>query len=276
MKRLAVFAALLGLLHPETAQATHNGPQANALADRFEIHVWADHEFVPTLHQPRLPIREMRKVTVAPYARHLTSGAGWTDGDREGYGCAFMHLIEKGDGLNPVSVGRVTFKLPKDAAGYAAIVDKFMDEGERNVGGSLEPVKDVENEKDDHAKVGGCAGLNLNPSYGNLVGARGLVPILEFLGPGGRVLETRSYVKRAASPGHLFKIAKASSQRIVVVGYQDRVPVIAIYYDALNGGTVRCIQGCPTSTVESPKKKKCKRFPPGPKRRRCRRHRKGD
>jgi hypothetical protein len=170
-----------------------------------------------------------RLVGVFPYIRDLPSGAHWTAGDRNAYGCAYMFLL---DARNQV-VGRVTFAALEQSGSYVRVNDRYMAESSdpgwefsRDYGGSLYTVQPT------RENLNGCA--RAAESYGPPV--PGPIPVIKFITTRGDVLETRDYAKvyESTTRGHNFRIVERTPDSVTVVAYEDRVPVMAVYYDRLS------------------------------------------
>jgi hypothetical protein len=169
-----------------------------------------------------------RRVGVFPYLRHLTQydpDAAWIDGDRVGYGCAYMFLVDDGE-----IVGRVTFttwRPPVDGNPYAYVNDRYMVEGGRFYDGSPTPPGT--------RQVPGHECPDPAQAYEPLKGSPGPRPIIRFSDTtDGHALEVRDYKRVTTSPGHQFKIASAGPNRVIVVAYQHRFPVMVVYYRRLS------------------------------------------
>lgn len=158
----------------------------------------------------------------AVYQRSLPSGAGWRDGDRVGYACAWMFLEYEGEW-----VGRTTFvKVP--GATYAKVNDRGMVEGQITFDGRKVDVKQT-------AKVGFCKTL-VSQDYVAYTGPDER-PVIQFWTPGNpEPLETRDYRNTVVGNGIKFRLFSATSQRVTVVAYENNLPVIVVYYDALGEG----------------------------------------
>jgi len=151
------------------------------------------------------------------YRYNLPSGAGWLDGDRVAYRCAFMFLQSGGE-----LVFRVTFTR---IAEYAVINDTYMHEGVRNFDGSPNP-------------SGGQTDFCPEPAeaYVPLEGDPGPLPVITIADIStGLPLEIRNYANvEEVGPGVQFKIQSATPDRVTVLLYQDGLPVTAVYYDRLS------------------------------------------
>lgn len=152
----------------------------------------------------------------ADYDRTLDVRTGWTDGDRQGYRCAYMFLLHRGR-----VAGRVTFTQVRDAAAYSVVNDKFMVEGMRFFDGTVDPTP---NQHDD------CPAPD--QEYESYTGPDQR-PVVTYSGPRG-VLETRSYPDIVAGAGVIFRQVESTSRRVTVVAYKNGLPVIVVYYDALD------------------------------------------
>lgn len=182
----------------------------------------------------------------ATYHRDLSNGYGWTDGDRAGYKCATMFLVELDpldpDPLDDPVVGRVVFTRITGAA-YAAVNDQSMVEGSRHFDGT--PIIPLSN-----AYQIECPAPDAE--YTPLVDPVDDRPIISFTAPGG-VLEERKYPLIEANnvifqqgtkiEGPFTVVDGAGNtstvyDRIPVVAYSlidgAWVPVIAVYYDSLS------------------------------------------
>ncbi len=180
-----------------------------------------------------------------PYIRNLPSGAIWVDGDRKAYTCAYGFL-EYGD-----AVGRFTFVALDDVSGaaYSIVNDKFMLEGVRYFDGSLAPPGTVQT-----GKKASCP----TAEYENLPPRGHQLPIVTFEDKGtGKVLEVRDYNAVGFDTRHTARLVAhgtgsqcrrtsvqpdakgdtswSAEECYTVLLYQDNVPVVAVYYDALVG-----------------------------------------
>jgi hypothetical protein len=177
-----------------------------------------------------------RKVGTFPYLRRLTEfdpDAGWIDGDRVAYRCGYTFLVDGGE-----IVARVTFTTWTDAQGYAVINDRYMEEGQRFFDGSPAP-PGTRQVPDSECPV---------PSERYAVGVPdGPVPRITFSDASdGHTVEVRDYTNlskrgpgswccgETADPGHAFRIASATPDRVTVVMYQNERPVAVVYYDRLS------------------------------------------
>lgn len=161
---------------------------------------------------------------VAPYDRTLSPGVGWTDGDRAGYRCAYMFLLRNGR-----PVGRATFIRIDGAAAYTMVNDDRMQEGARYFDGTLAPA-------DAPKELKQCpqATEAYEPYHGP-----DQRPVITFEAKlGGAVLETRDYRNTIAGPGVTFRQVLDTPSRATVVGYQDGLPAVVVYYDRLVSAVV--------------------------------------
>ena len=199
MRRIAVVAAMVGVLVAPIAAPVH----ALASHPQFSIMASAEGTKVKFLYLFDLPAPE----------------AGWVAGHRVGYGCAYMFL-RVGEEL----IGRVTFTRIE----YTKINDKYMDEAARYYDGSVYTGSDHQ--------------LNDCPPptepYVEAEGRIGPLPLMTFSDAStGETLEIRDYRKveqSGSGPGWKFQIVSARPQRVTVLAYQDREPILAIYYDRLS------------------------------------------
>lgn len=156
---------------------------------------------------------------VAPYERTLSPGVGWTDGDRMGYRCAYGHLLRNGQ-----PVGRFTFVAIPDAATYASVKDRYMDEGARFYDGTVNPNPEIKELRD-------CP--QTSQSYEPFTGDER--PTIRFRQGSSVTLETRNYKTTEALSGVTFQQVSRTNKQIVVVAYFNTLPIYAIYYDVLPG-----------------------------------------
>lgn len=186
----------------------------------------------------------------APYVRWLpyTEGVGWTDGDKSGYRCAYMHLYRNGD-PNDI-VGRVTFSRPVDQA-YGKVNDSKMLEGqtsERAYDGGLDWTSQAECPDPDE---------DYKPLPLNTADQR---PIIRYVDSAGNLLEDRSYTNTTGEAieagtlifreaGHITKAFTDTGgistcddyctvyERFKVIAYElhdgEWLPAMTMYYDIL-------------------------------------------
>jgi hypothetical protein len=147
------------------------------------------------------------------------AAAGWTAGDRVGYGCAYAFL-QSGGRL----VARVTFTHIE----YVKINDKYMEEGVRYYDGTLYTGT--------HHQLNDCP--RATKPYVDVSGPIGPTPVVTFAdASSGAILEVRDYSAVTQNDGGVpwqFQIVSATPDRVTVVGYQSGEPVLAIYYDRLS------------------------------------------
>lgn len=186
----------------------------------------------------------------AEYLRWLpyTEGVGWTDGDKSGYRCAYMHLYRNGD-PNDI-VGRVTFSRPVDQA-YGKVNDSKMLEGQtsnRAYDGGLDWTSQAECPDPDE---------DYTPLPLNTADQR---PIIKYYDSAGNLLEDRSYTNTTGEAiedgtlifreaGHITKsftdtggISSCDDyctvyERFKVIAYElhdgEWLPAMTMYYDIL-------------------------------------------
>lgn len=184
----------------------------------------------------------------APYDRQLTqydSDLGWISGDRVGYTCAWTFLEYNGD-----KVAQVGFvRLPQ--ADYVVVNDKHMlesNEGLTNVygwGGGLRQQQSLARKSTPKSAV--CPPV-LEP-YEAASGPIGPLPRIEFSdAKDGHTLEVRNYAnsilnQAGRGPRWEFQIVQASAQRVTVIGYQNGVPELAVYYETLSSAVTMTSNG---------------------------------
>ncbi|MEX0700423.1 MAG: hypothetical protein WD651_12560 [Acidimicrobiia bacterium] len=181
-----------------------------------------------------------RQLWNAPYLESLpfTSGVGWTDGERVGYDCAWMFLLRNGQ-----VVGRATFLTLDGEQGYGRINDQSMTEKSRYYDGTV---------SSSGTNLSPCPDLDQAYEPSNAPDER---PTLRFVA-GGDLLEVRDYKKTVAlSPGVTFDQVSVNNvpfddwdprqqtshrvySRIVVIGRENGLPVVVVYYDSLDPSVV--------------------------------------
>jgi hypothetical protein len=185
-----------------------------------------------------------RRVTNAPYLYSLPHpDASWVGGDRVGYRCAYMFLEYRG-----TFVGRVTFTTVNlGSSEYTVINDQYMDEGAYFYNGTPAPPATTQTRE-----PGDCRGADQSytPLPASEVGdLTPPLPVIQFVdATTGALLESRDYTRmrldEAGSgndgdahsyPGHTFRIVDAKPNQVIVVGYQDLIPVVVIYYELMRG-----------------------------------------
>lgn len=164
------------------------------------------------------------------YTLPYTPNTGWADGNRDGYKCAYGILM-----WNDQPVGRVTFSRVSGAATYTIINDQGMpDRGDtlRHYDtGSLFPQPVTQGECPPPIEA-------YEPSL-----EPGQLPVIDYIGPGGELLERRDYrnvgITDPISDGRLkFRLTSVSAERATVVAYWENNPFVVIYYDAPYGADV--------------------------------------
>jgi hypothetical protein len=173
-----------------------------------------------------------RRVGTFRYERHLTTPtldapAGWLDGDRVAYRCAYAFLEYRGH-----LVGRATFTRidPPDGDPYVRLNDAYMREGVRNYDGTLTR---------NTSSSSSCPAPSR--SYDRLAGDPGPRPAVRFQ-HGPHTIDVRDFgdssdVGRVGA-GHDFGIVLVTADRVEIVAYQDGVPALAIYYERLLGDSI--------------------------------------
>jgi hypothetical protein len=161
----------------------------------------------------------------ADYFRNLpySPSTGWTDGDRAGYRCFYSFLL-----LDNQVVGRVTFTRVEEAASYAMVNDRYMEEGIRFYDGTLAPANGPR-------ELGECPDPTQAYSPSNGSDQR---PTITYSTTGGALLEVRNYKKTVALNGITFQQVESTDQRVTVVAYKDNLPAIVIYYESMVPGVV--------------------------------------
>jgi hypothetical protein len=164
-----------------------------------------------------------RTVGTFPYDMTLNAfdpDAGWIEGDRVGYRCAYTFLVDDGE-----IVARVTFTKPYKARKYVVLNDKFMHEGERYYDGGWAGVQQVPDDE--------CPWPT--EPYKKLRGRPGPRPVIQFLHAGdNHVVEVRNYNNLKRNRHNRFRIFSATPDRVTVVAYRDRWPVMVVYYERLS------------------------------------------
>jgi hypothetical protein len=191
---------------------TTTGPLPNPTGDKYDFFV--------NVHQ-------VGRAWTAPYFYNLpyTPDTGWADGNRDGYKCAYGILLWDGE-----PVGRVTFTRVAGAAAYTIINDQGMpDRGDtlRHYDtGSLFPRPVTQGE---------CPPPDDDVDYVPST-LPGQLPVIDYLGPNGELLERRDYRKIVIEDPRLkFRLVSVSAERVTVVAYWENNPFVVVYYDAPYG-----------------------------------------
>lgn len=199
---------------PSTTTTT--GPLPSPTGDNYEIFVTVDGEGA---------------IWTAPYYRTLpySPNTGWFDGNRDGYKCAFGIL---GWNLNTASklddpAGRFTFTRINGVA-YARVNDRRMpDSGptlRHYATGLLTPAPVTQGECPPPTET-----YTPNTEPGQL-------PVIDYLGPQGQLLERRDYRKLdddGPLPAELkFRLHSIDPLRVTVIAYWENNPIVVVYYDA--------------------------------------------
>jgi hypothetical protein len=163
----------------------------------------------------------------APYVRELsyTPNTGWLDGDRIGYGCAYMFLQRDGR-----IVGRVSF-VQVPGTTYVKVNDRYMDEGVRFFDGSLTSAGTRQ-----AYHVSFCDTI-VDQAYEEFTGPDER-PTIRYIGTDGALLEVRDYKTTVAGQGVKFRQVLATPNRVTVVAYENDLPVIVVYYESLHPSVV--------------------------------------
>jgi hypothetical protein len=179
-----------------------------------------------------------RRVTNAPYLYALRHPeATWVGGDRLGYRCAYMFLEYQG-----AVVGRVTFTTQGlGSAAYTVINDQYMDEGAYFYDGTPTLAGTTQTGEPGNCRAADQSYTPLPASEaGDLTPP---LPVIQFTDAStGVLLESRDYARMRVDldgndgdanthPGHTFRIVEATATKVTVVGYQDLMPVVVIYYE---------------------------------------------
>jgi hypothetical protein len=222
-----LLVALLALL---TLATFTSGPSALATGKQYGFDI--------------LVSANQRRVVNAPYLYSLPHpDATWVGGDRLGYRCAYMFLEYHG-----TFVGRVTFTTNNlGSSAYTVINDRYMDEGAYFYDGSPAPEGTRETSPPGDCRPADEAYIPLPASEaGDLTPP---LPVIQFAdAKTGALLESRDYTRvridesgsgndgdANSQPGHTFRIVAATPTQVTVVGYQDLVPVVVIYYELMPG-----------------------------------------
>jgi hypothetical protein len=183
-----------------------------------------------------------RRVTNAPYLYSLRHPeATWVGGDRLGYRCAYMFLQYEGE-----FVGRVTFTTQDlGSSAYTVINDQYMDEGAYFYDGTPAPPSTTQTGGPGECRAADQAYTALPSSEAGDLSPP--LPIIQFKdSSSGALLESRDYTRMHVDtdandgdantqPGHTFRIVEATPTKVTVVGYQNLLPVVVIYYELMPG-----------------------------------------
>ncbi len=187
----------------------------------------------------------------APYIGTGKEGSGalpyvadsrWIEGDRIAYRCAYGFLTRNGE-----VIGRFTFVR---ASGYSFINDRYMQEGLRFWDGSSQNGTGNSKSRAQAYNHNWCDTI-LSQEY--VPDTRpGQLPRVVFW-QGGEVVEIRDYRTVSAASGIKFRVTDVTgpftsddgggrsvqvSNRVTVVAYENDLPVVVVYYDALGSGQV--------------------------------------
>lgn len=156
-----------------------------------------------------------------------TDGATWLDGDREGYRCAYGFITgPDGDTIQ----GRFAFVRPADQA-YGKVNDKYMDEAERYIDGSLYTGGGMEITEEN------CTDLRSSIDYTGTCRDVDERPRVAFFDAAGNVLDIRDYSNTNAN-NVIFNLHSFDGERATVIACEDGLLGMIVYYDALYGGQV--------------------------------------
>jgi hypothetical protein len=192
---------------------------------------------------PAPKLQDPRAVGTFRYQRHLATptldaAAGWVDGDRKGYQCAYTFLAYRG-----FIVGRATYSYldPPGDGNEPRILDRFMDEGARNYDGTLNTYDVPAGGGEAQPAPGRSCPFPLEKAYDPLTGDPGPKPVVTFQ-HGPHTIEVRDHADAAdidnVGPGHKFSIVSESNERIEVIAFQDGSPVLAIHYDLMTTAVI--------------------------------------
>jgi hypothetical protein len=200
---------------------TTTGPLPNPSGSRYD--------FMVNVH-------EVGQAWVAEYYLDLpyTDGVGWAYGNRDGYKCMYGPLL-----WNGIPVGRFRVAAVPEAESYVIINDRYMPDRGPLLRHYDTGLLGSESEPPDTVLQGECPPPDLayEPSA-----APGQLPVIDYLGPNGELLERRDY-RKLDDDGPLdsrlkFRLVSSSAQVVIVVAYWENQPFAVVYYDAPYGGGV--------------------------------------
>ena len=156
-----------------------------------------------------------------------TDGATWIHGDREGYRCGYGFVTgPDGDTIQ----GRFAFVRPPDQA-YGKVNDKYMNEGERYLDGSLYTGGGMEITEEN------CIDVRSPIDYTGACRDVDERPRVAFFDAAGNVLDIRDYSNTSAN-NVVFNLHSFDGERVTMIACEDGLLGMIVYYDALYGGQV--------------------------------------
>lgn len=236
---LATCMSVLALtfVGPGVASAEHEGSGFFNIILESNIHDGK----APKLQDPRL-VAEFNYVRQL-HTPGLDAPAGWTDGDRKAYSCAYGFLIYRG-----WIVGRVTYSYvdPPGDGNEPRIIDRSMHEGIRHwATGALDGNPDPE-QMEPATSCPGAAGPSgqfpkLTEAYER--------PLSVTFQHGPHTLEVRDFVGgegfglggpdvQRLEKGTAFRLGIVTDDRVEIIAYQDGVSVLRIVYELMAPGWV--------------------------------------
>jgi hypothetical protein len=231
-------ALTLTFFGPGVASADHDGSGFFNIILLSNIH-----------DDPADKLQDPRLVAEFNYVRELqTPGldapAGWTDGDRKAYSCAYGFLVYRG-----WIVGRVTYSYidPPGDGNQPRIVDRSMHEGIRHwATGAL----DGNPEPEQMEPATSCPGpAGTSDQFPTLAGMPNEAPPSVTFQHGPHVIEVRDFVGgegfglggpdvQRLDAGSTFRLGLVTEARAEIIAYQAGVPVLQILYELMAPGWV--------------------------------------
>lgn len=229
----AIGAALLLLLVGGSAQADHQG------GNEFKFMLAIDED--SDGHAENFALDDIYKRDLTGLVPTLDAAAGWVDGDRQGYTCAYAFLKYR-----DTIVGRVTvrkFKDPVDPRNaYIELQDKFMHEGALNFDGTV-PTEDVTSGGGEAAADDGlsCDTGDVGPGGAAKEGYEPLTgepefPVITYQ-HGPHAIEVRDFADPedfdVEDSTIVYDLVSATPTQVIVLAYQDNgdLPLASIYYE---------------------------------------------
>jgi hypothetical protein len=178
-------------------------------------------------------VHEVGQAWVAEYYLNLpyTDDVGWGYGNRDGYKCMYGILLWDDD-----PVGRFRVAAVPEAQSYTIINDRKMPDRGPLLRHYDTGLLGSESNPPDTVRQGECPPPDLAYEPSTLPGQ---LPVIDYLGPNGELLERRDYQKLVdLDPRLKFRLHSATSQVVTVVAYWENVPFAVVYYDSPYGGGV--------------------------------------
>jgi hypothetical protein len=153
-------------------------------------------------------------------------GSKWIDGDRQGYACGYGFIVAADGSID----GRFAFVRPPNQA-YGKVNDRYMSEGQRYLGGSINTAGGQEIQDED------CTDVLSDIDYTNACRPVDERPRVAFFDVDGEVLDIRDYTNTDAT-NVVFNLHSVSENRVTVIACEDGLVGMIVYYDSMGDGQV--------------------------------------